>query len=403
MRIPSAVLALAMSACVGTTTVSAGGYVADQPSSYSYTGGSGFSADVSLDLFQSELAPYGNWISASSYGSCWQPSQNVVGYDFEPYATGGSWAWTDAGWQFQSDLPFGWATFHYGRWLDDPSAGWCWVPGTEWAPSWVDWRYGEGFVGWAPLPPDNWAYRSRYQSQWVFVDTPHFVARDVWRYRVPDYHRAYSVTRPVAPSGGRRYVVGPPPQQITQYIGRPVPTAPVVRGRPPPGENRPWTRRQEVQPAPTPVQPPSAPPPAAPQPPPHRFNPTTPPERHRGWQQEQPQPPAAPMPQPPAAPPPRPPEAHGPPAGVPPQWGHQRDEERGPPRAMPQPPAASPPQGMPPASPQPRPPEAHGPPAGVPPAAPPAQARPAPAEKRRGPPAKHDAEDRKEEQRRQRD
>src|SRR5205085_3565195 len=24
---------------------------------------------------------------------------------------------------------------------------------TEWAPSWVSWREGEGYVGWAPLPP----------------------------------------------------------------------------------------------------------------------------------------------------------------------------------------------------------------------------------------------------------
>src|SRR6185369_4273322 len=198
------------------------------------------------------------------------------------------------------------------------AVGWCWVPGTEWAPSWVDWRYGEGFVGWAPLPPDHWAYRSRYQPQWVFVDAPHFVARDAWRYRLPDYHRAYSVTRPVAPSAGAR-VVGPPPQQITQYIGRPVPTAPVARGRPPPGQNRPWIQqRQEVQPpAGQPVRPaePSLPP-AAQQPPPHRFNPTTPPERHRGWQQEQqqvqqPQPPPA-QPQPPAAQP-QPPAAQPPP------------------------------------------------------------------------------------------
>src|SRR4051812_36105222 len=105
----SAVLALSVSACVGTTTLSAGGYVADQPSSYTYTGGSGdVSADVSIGMFQSELAPYGQWVSAGSYGSCWQPSQSIVGYDFEPYATGGSWTWSDAGWQFESDLPFGW-------------------------------------------------------------------------------------------------------------------------------------------------------------------------------------------------------------------------------------------------------------------------------------------------------
>jgi len=402
MRIlSSAVLALSMSACAGTTTVSAGGYVPAEQ--YTYTGGSGdVSADVSIGMFQSELAPYGQWISASSYGSCWQPSQSVVGYEFEPYSTGGSWAWTDAGWQFESDLPFAWATFHYGRWLNDPGVGWCWAPGTEWAPSWVDWRFGEGFVGWAPLPPDNWAYRHRYQPQWVFVDAPHFVARDAWRYRMQDYHRAYNVTRPVARSGGARYVAGPPPQQVTQYIGRPVPTAPVSRGRPPPGGTRPWMRQNQgvtPAPAPTPVQPPAS----QPQPPPTRWNPTTPPERHRG---EQPQ--ARPQP-PPAAP--TPPPAQPPPA--PPQWGHQHDQDRQPPRAMPQPPVATPPQAMPGAPPQPPgrgPPEGRGPPnvrgplptppSPVPPQPPP-QARPPPPEKRRGPPVKHDPDERRGEQRRQ--
>ncbi|HEX4138962.1 MAG TPA: DUF6600 domain-containing protein, partial [Candidatus Methylacidiphilales bacterium] len=32
-----------------------------------------------------------------------------------------------------------------------------WVPGYTWAPAWVSWRYGDGYVGWAPLPPDSLA------------------------------------------------------------------------------------------------------------------------------------------------------------------------------------------------------------------------------------------------------
>jgi len=34
-----------------------------------------------------------------------------------------------------------------------PGLGWVWVPGYEWAPAWVSWRYGDEYVGWAPLPP----------------------------------------------------------------------------------------------------------------------------------------------------------------------------------------------------------------------------------------------------------
>src|SRR5262249_23599259 len=52
------------------------------------------------------------------------------------------------------------AVFHYGRWIFDASHGWVWVPGKEWAPAWVSWRDGSGYIGWAPLPPaiawDGW-------------------------------------------------------------------------------------------------------------------------------------------------------------------------------------------------------------------------------------------------------
>jgi len=51
--------------------------------------------------------------------------------------------------------PWGWATYHYGRWVNLDGTGWCWVPGYTWAPAWVSWRYGDGYCGWAPLPPDS--------------------------------------------------------------------------------------------------------------------------------------------------------------------------------------------------------------------------------------------------------
>ena len=34
-----------------------------------------------------------------------------------------------------------------------PLVGWLWVPGTDWGPAWVSWQHGDGYVGWAPLPP----------------------------------------------------------------------------------------------------------------------------------------------------------------------------------------------------------------------------------------------------------
>ena len=53
------------------------------------------------------------------------------------------------------EADWGWVTFHYGRWAHDQRLGWFWVPGDEWGPAWVDWRRGDDFVGWAPLPPDD--------------------------------------------------------------------------------------------------------------------------------------------------------------------------------------------------------------------------------------------------------
>src|SRR5262249_17951723 len=57
------------------------------------------------------------------------------------------------------DEPWGWATYHYGRWVFDPALGWVWIPGYDWAPAWVTWRFGGGDVGWAPPPPHANAFR----------------------------------------------------------------------------------------------------------------------------------------------------------------------------------------------------------------------------------------------------
>jgi hypothetical protein len=65
----------------------------------------------------------------------------------------GHWEWTDAGWSWASDEPWGYATYHYGRWFVDARQGWVWLPGTTYAPAWVAWRSGGGYVGWAPLGP----------------------------------------------------------------------------------------------------------------------------------------------------------------------------------------------------------------------------------------------------------
>jgi hypothetical protein len=109
-------------------------------------------ANVSVDFFYDNLNG-GNWYQVADYGYVWQPDA-ATNPDWRPY-TDGYWAYTDVGWTWVSYEDFGWATYHYGRWVRLEDYGWCWVPGYEWGPAWVSWRTGGNYVGWAPLPPEG--------------------------------------------------------------------------------------------------------------------------------------------------------------------------------------------------------------------------------------------------------
>lgn len=105
---------------------------------------------ISFRDFYSSLSPYGEWVTVGDYGRCWRPIGTPIGW--RPY-TDGHWVWTEYGWTWVSGYPWGWAAFHYGRWTFDPEYGWVWVPDYVWAPAWVEWRWGGGYCGWAPMPP----------------------------------------------------------------------------------------------------------------------------------------------------------------------------------------------------------------------------------------------------------
>src|SRR5438093_11325035 len=107
--------------------------------------------EVSIDFFYNNLSG-GNWIEVGDYGYGWQPDVAVSDSRWRPYSDG-YWAYTDVGWTWVSYEDFGWATYHYGRWVRLRDRGWYWVPGREWGPAWVSWRTGGDYVGWAPLPP----------------------------------------------------------------------------------------------------------------------------------------------------------------------------------------------------------------------------------------------------------
>jgi hypothetical protein len=103
--------------------------------------------------FYDELDPHGDWIETPDYGYVFRPGIVARDVSWRPYEDG-RWGYTEDGWTWVSNEPFGWATYHYGRWTRLNRFGWVWVPGTEWAPAWVSWRYGDDYCGWAPLPPE---------------------------------------------------------------------------------------------------------------------------------------------------------------------------------------------------------------------------------------------------------
>lgn len=167
--------------------------------------------DANIDDFYEPLAAYGTWVETPEYGKVWQPADDVAGETFTPYASDGSWAANDDGdWVFQSryESEFGWATYHYGRWADHDDYGWVWVPGTAWAPSWVEWRYGGGYVGWAPLGPQGYVAT---EDRWFFVEERNFSSPTVYAYRLGSDRTgdAYVAAAPIVEMRGR-WSAGPP-------------------------------------------------------------------------------------------------------------------------------------------------------------------------------------------------
>jgi len=197
-----------------------------------------------MAAFQATLSPHGEWVNAGSYGTAWRPNVAEVGVGFRPYATGGHWMYSDVGWAWESEFDWGWAPFHYGRWILDPNYGWMWIPDTVWAPAWVTWRFGGGLVGWAPLAPLGFVAVESYQPYWCFVQHNYFLEHNIYHYATAvDYHRAFSVTAPVTSTvtinGATRVWAGPPAGAISAATGRPV--TPVQIGAPRPGLVQPHT------------------------------------------------------------------------------------------------------------------------------------------------------------------
>lgn len=127
-----------------------------------------------------DLDAWGDWSETPDYGAVWFP--RAVATDWAPYRDG-SWAWVAPwGWTWVGSEPWGFAPFHYGRWVRIRGA-WAWAPGNRvarpvFAPALVAWigtssgsfsvSIGTPPVRWFPLAPRE-VYVPYYRSSRTHV------------------------------------------------------------------------------------------------------------------------------------------------------------------------------------------------------------------------------------------
>ncbi len=252
-----------------------------------------------------DLDAYGVWSDAPDVGAIWYP--RAVADDWTPYRYG-QWVWVAPwGWNWVAQEPWGFAPFHYGRWLHS-NGRWGWVPGTRvarpvYAPAMVSWIGAPGVrvaiggrptVGWFPLAPHEIyvpAYRTseRYVRNVNAAHVPHinnvtvivnnpqaFVQRTHYANR--ESPQAVTIV-PAEVVTGRRQVApaalattGRVLREQSVRAAAPVaaPAAPPVTGAPGDLRNRQGRQDRRQFPAPA-TQPVQTPPSAAGGPAPQRF------------------------------------------------------------------------------------------------------------------------------------
>ncbi|MGB8337745.1 MAG: DUF6600 domain-containing protein, partial [Burkholderiales bacterium] len=259
-----------------------------------------------------ELDQYGSWRSDANYGNVWVPSYVASGW--VPYQDG-RWVHVQPwGWTWVDNAPWGFAPFHYGRWVQVNNY-WAWAPGHYHArpiyapalvafvgePGWsASFSFGNAYaVGWFPL---GWGepYRPYYHCSNTYIqnvnishvhdgrgnngggshnrdDRPHswrafttVVPRDQFTRPIMSVTQAVKVavnqpvarTAPLPPPSSLRAIRTPAPGLNHQQIGMMgrvygqqnplVQPAPVPRAQEPqPRSDNPWHR----QPAPANPQP----------------------------------------------------------------------------------------------------------------------------------------------------
>jgi hypothetical protein len=162
-----------------------------------------------------DLDDNGGWRPDPDYGNVWYPHVTLV--NWAPYRYG-HWAWVAPwGWTWVDDAAWGFAPFHYGRWIFVRGA-WGWVPAPPrvigavyvrpiYAPALVAWVSGPGFgigvgvgvgvnVGWFPLGPRE-VFVPSYHVSRVYVTNVNISNTRVNETVVNNYYNTTVINRNV--------------------------------------------------------------------------------------------------------------------------------------------------------------------------------------------------------------
>jgi hypothetical protein len=107
---------------------------------------------------------YGEWLWDKYLGYVWRPYLNDRSYpggEWMPYYNG---RWTSVQGQlfWVPGEPWGWVPYHLGIWMWNKKKGWLWIPGSVFAPAWVDWGFHQGYFCWRPWSITDWYGYSVY-------------------------------------------------------------------------------------------------------------------------------------------------------------------------------------------------------------------------------------------------
>jgi FecR protein len=157
---------------------------------------------VSPDVVGSDdLAEYGSWRNTPDYGNVWVPTSVAVGW--APYRNG-NWIWVAPwGWTWVAAEPWGYAPFHYGRWVYYNNY-WGWAPGPIYARPYYSpalvafyggagWGVSVGFgfgggYGWCPL-----GFGEPYVP-WYRVSHGYFNRVNITNTRITNINNVYNNT-----------------------------------------------------------------------------------------------------------------------------------------------------------------------------------------------------------------